>query len=83
MALSSDAYAGMADAWADRRDARLRAAGPAPGGAGTGRLRGVRALDAGAGSGVAGDALRARGARVVAADREFDMASVRRPPGRR
>jgi ubiquinone/menaquinone biosynthesis C-methylase UbiE len=38
-------------------------------------LRGTLALDAGAGSGVAGDALRAAGARVVAADREFDMAA--------
>jgi ubiquinone/menaquinone biosynthesis C-methylase UbiE len=38
-------------------------------------VRGARALDAGAGSGVAGNALRARGAHVVAADREFDMAA--------
>ena len=34
------------------------------------------------GPGVAGDALRARGARVVAADREFDMASYGARPGR-
>ena len=69
------AYAGLAEAWAS--DATL-AYGPlarhlvarAPF-----ELRGVRALDAGAGSGVAGEALRTRGARVVAADREFDMAS--------
>ncbi len=69
------AYAGVAEAWAS--DATL-AYGPmarhlvarAPL-----ELRGVRALDAGAGSGVAGEALRNRGARVVAADREFDMAS--------
>ena len=40
-----------------------------------GSLSGTLALDAGAGSGVAGDALRARGARVIAADREFDMAA--------
>ena len=68
-------YAGLAEVWA--ADATL-AYGPmarhlvdrAPF-----DLGGVRALDAGAGSGVAGDALRARGARVVAADREFDMAS--------
>jgi ubiquinone/menaquinone biosynthesis C-methylase UbiE len=68
-------YAGLAEVWA--ADAAL-AYGPmarhlverAPL-----DLWGVRALDAGAGSGVAGDALRARGARVVAADREFDMAS--------
>jgi SAM-dependent methyltransferase len=39
-------------------------------------LRGVVALDAGAGPGVAGDVLRGRGARVVAVDREFDMASA-------
>ena len=38
-------------------------------------VRGALALDAGAGSGLAGDALRALGARVVAADREFDMAA--------
>jgi ubiquinone/menaquinone biosynthesis C-methylase UbiE len=38
-------------------------------------LAGTVALDAGAGSGVAGDALRASGAHVVAADREFDMAA--------
>ena len=68
-------YAGLADTWAS--DASL-AYGPMA------RhlvarspfdLLGARALDAGAGSGVAGDALRACGARVVAADREFDMAS--------
>jgi SAM-dependent methyltransferase len=69
------AYAGLAEAWAT--DATL-AYGPlarhlvarAPF-----DLRGVRALDAGAGSGVAGDELRSRGAHVVAADREFDMSS--------
>ena len=69
------AYAGLAEAWAS--DATL-AYGPmarhlvarAPF-----ELRGVRALDAGAGSGVAGEALRMRGAHVVAADREFDMSS--------
>jgi len=68
-------YAGLAEVWA--ADATL-AYGPmarhlvarAPR-----DVRGVRALDAGAGSGVAGDALRALGAHVVAADREFDMAS--------
>jgi ubiquinone/menaquinone biosynthesis C-methylase UbiE len=38
-------------------------------------LHGAFALDAGAGSGVAGAAMRARGARVVAADLEFDMAA--------
>jgi ubiquinone/menaquinone biosynthesis C-methylase UbiE len=38
-------------------------------------MPGCRALDAGAGSGVAGDALRAHGAHVVAADRELDMAA--------
>ena len=69
-------YAGLAEVWA--ADATL-AYGPmarhlvarAPFDAAGCRA----ALDAGAGSGVAGDALRARGARVVAADREFDMAS--------
>ena len=76
MALTlGSAYAGVAGAWAT--DATL-AYGPmarhlvarAPL-----DLRGVRALDAGAGSGLAGEAMRRRGARVVAADREFDMAS--------
>jgi SAM-dependent methyltransferase len=43
-------------------------------------LSGAVALDAGAGSGVAGDALRARGAHVVSADREFDMASYAAAP---
>ena len=67
-------YAGMADAWAN---GAALAYGPmaqhlvdrlrAP-------LEGALALDAGAGSGAAGAALRARGAHVVAADREFDMA---------
>jgi SAM-dependent methyltransferase len=70
------AYARMADVWAT--DAalvygpmarHLIDAGPAD-------LRGVVALDAGAGPGVAGDVLRARGARVVAVDRELDMASA-------
>ncbi len=73
MALSG--YAGMADAWA--ADAAL-AYGPlarhlvarVPG-----PVDGAVALDAGAGSGLAGDALRALGAHVVAADREFDMAA--------
>jgi len=68
-------YAGLADVWAT--DATL-AYGPlarhlvarAPL-----DLVGARALDAGAGPGAAGDALRARGAHVVAADREFDMAA--------
>jgi SAM-dependent methyltransferase len=68
-------YAGMADVWA--ADAALAYGplarhlvdrSPVP-------LPGATALDAGAGSGVAGDALRAAGAHVVAADREFDMAS--------
>jgi SAM-dependent methyltransferase len=68
-------YAGMAQAWADAaalvygplaRHLVARLPGP---------VRGRFALDAGAGSGVAGDALRALGARVVAADREFDMAA--------
>jgi len=68
-------YAGMADAWASGAALaygplarHLVSRAPAP-------VRGARALDAGAGSGVAGDALRAQGARVVAADREFDMAA--------
>ncbi len=68
-------YAGMAEAWADGpalaygpMARHLIARSPVP-------IRGSRALDAGAGSGVAGDALRAQGARVVAADREPDMAA--------
>jgi SAM-dependent methyltransferase len=68
-------YAGLAGVWAT--DAAL-AYGPlarhlvehAPR-----ILRGAVALDAGAGSGLAGEQLRARGAHVVSADREFDMAS--------
>jgi ubiquinone/menaquinone biosynthesis C-methylase UbiE len=65
----------MADAWASGAALaygpmarHLVARAPTP-------LSGALALDAGAGSGVAGDALRAAGARVVAADREFDMAA--------
>jgi ubiquinone/menaquinone biosynthesis C-methylase UbiE len=68
-------YAGMAEAWASGAALaygplarHLVARTPVP-------LRGARALDAGAGSGVAGDALRAGGAHVVSADREFDMAA--------
>lgn len=71
----STAYAGIADLWA--RDAalvygplarHLVALAPRP-------MRGCLALDAGCGSGAAGDALRAAGARVVGADLEPDMAS--------
>ncbi len=67
-------YAGMAEVWAAgaalaygplARHLVDRASTP---------VSGALALDAGAGSGVAGDALREGGARVVAADREFDMA---------
>ena len=68
-------YAGLAEVWAAdatlvyRPMARhLVARAPIP-------LAGAAALDAGAGSGVAGDSLREGGARVVSADREFDMAS--------
>jgi SAM-dependent methyltransferase len=69
------AYAGIAEVWAE--DAGL-AYGPlarhlvarAPG-----SLHGALGLDAGAGSGVAGGALRERGVRVVSADREVDMAA--------
>jgi len=73
-ALSARPYAGMAEVWAT--DAALAyaplarhlvsRAGVDP--------RGRRVLDAGAGSGAAGDALRAAGARVVAVDLEVDMA---------
>jgi SAM-dependent methyltransferase len=69
------AYAGMAQAWA--ADAGL-AYGPlarhlvarAPI-----EAAGALALDAGAGSGLAGAVLREQGARVLAADREYDMAA--------
>jgi SAM-dependent methyltransferase len=68
-------YAGMADAWANGAALaygpmarHLVDRAPAP-------LDGALGLDAGAGSGAAGNALRARGARVVAADRELDMAA--------
>ena len=71
----STGYAGMAGSWASGAALaygplarHLVARAPAP-------LGGALALDAGAGSGVAGDALRAGGALVVAADREFDMAA--------
>lgn len=73
--MAETGYAGMADAWAagaalayGPMARHLVDRAPAP-------LDGALALDAGAGSGVAGDALRARGARVVAADREVDMAA--------
>jgi SAM-dependent methyltransferase len=69
------AYAGLAEVWA--ADAALAYEPLArhlvdhlPG-----TLAGAVALDAGAGSGVAGRALTARGARVVSADRELDMAA--------
>jgi SAM-dependent methyltransferase len=71
----STGYAGMADAWA--HGAAL-AYGPMARhlvGRAPESLGGALALDAGAGSGDAGDALRERGAHVVAADREFDMAA--------
>jgi ubiquinone/menaquinone biosynthesis C-methylase UbiE len=65
----------MAQAWADGAALaygplarHLVARTPVP-------LSGSRALDAGAGSGAAGAALRAGGAQVVAADRELDMAT--------
>ena len=68
-------YAGMAHAWATDvalvygpLARHLVARAPFP-------VAGALALDAGAGPGVAGDALRALGARVVAADRELDMAA--------
>jgi ubiquinone/menaquinone biosynthesis C-methylase UbiE len=69
-------YAGMAHAWAADATvvyaplARHLIARLPPG-----QVRGALALDAGAGSGAAGDVLRERGASVVAADREFDMAA--------
>ena len=72
--MTETGYAGMAGAWAEGpalaygpMAEHLLARAPV-------QLRGSRALDAGAGSGIAGAALRARGARVVAADRELDMA---------
>ncbi|WP_051247337.1 class I SAM-dependent methyltransferase [Nocardioides halotolerans] len=67
-------YAGQAEAWADGAALaygplarHLVARSPF-------EVAGVRALDAGAGSGAAGDALRAAGAQLVSADREPDMA---------
>ena len=69
------AYAGMADAWAaDAALAYIPLARHLLGRVGTGTCAGRRALDAGAGAGAAGDALRAAGARVVAVDLELDMA---------
>lgn len=69
------AYAGLAEVWA--ADAAL-AYGPLARhlvGRVPGSLVGTLGLDVGAGSGVAGSALRDRGVRVVSADREVDMAS--------
>lgn len=74
-------YAGMAEAWAS--DAGL-AYGPLARHllSRTGAdLRGLHALDAGAGTGAAGDALRAAGAQVVAVDLELDMVRYGRPAG--
>jgi SAM-dependent methyltransferase len=68
-------YAGLAEAWAADASLvygplarHLVAQSPVP-------LGGAVALDAGAGSGVAGDALHAEGATVLAVDREHDMAA--------
>ena len=70
---SARAYAGMAEVWA--ADAALAYAPLARHLVGRADLdlRGRSALDAGAGSGAAGDALRAARARVVAVDLEVDM----------
>ncbi|GAB3260254.1 class I SAM-dependent methyltransferase [Nocardioides dilutus] len=77
MALTTEpgAYAGIAEVWA--ADVEL-AYGPLARhllGHLPETLDGALALDAGAGSGVAGRELTARGARVVSADREVDMAA--------
>jgi ubiquinone/menaquinone biosynthesis C-methylase UbiE len=70
---STRAYAGMAEVWAvDAALAYAPLARHLVSRAGA-DLRGRRALDAGAGTGAAGDALRAAGARVVAVDLEVDM----------
>jgi SAM-dependent methyltransferase len=68
-------YAGLAEVWAADASLvygplarHLVAQSPVP-------LTGAVALDAGAGSGVAGDALAAGGATVFAVDREHDMAA--------
>jgi SAM-dependent methyltransferase len=81
MTESRTGYAGMAEAWA--RGPAL-AYGPLARhlvGRAPGRIAGSRALDAGAGSGLAGEALREQGAHVVAADREPDMAAFNAAAG--
>ena len=73
MDVAAPGYAGLAARWAT--DAAL-VYGPLADhlvGRATVPLAEAAALDAGAGTGTAGDALRARGARVVGADREPDM----------
>lgn len=69
-------YAGMAHAWAaDATVVYAPLARHLIGRLPPGQVCGALALDAGAGSGAAGDVLRERGASVVAVDREFDMAA--------
>ncbi len=76
MSASGGPYEGMAATWA--ADATL-AYGPLArhlvARLSDEQLRGASVLDAGAGSGAAGDVLRERGARVVAVDRALDMAT--------
>ena len=56
------AYRGAADVVGERRDTGLRPARPAPAGPAGGTAPGSQALDAGAGTGAAGDVLRELGA---------------------
>jgi SAM-dependent methyltransferase len=67
------AYAGTAEAWAAEAALAYAPLARHLVSRASADLRGRRALDAGAGSGVAGDALRAAGARVIAVDLEVDM----------
>ena len=75
------AYAGMAEVWAvDTALAYVPLARHLVARAGSG-VRGRLVLDAGAGSGAAGDVLRAAGARVIAVDLEADMVQYGRAAG--
>jgi len=68
-------YAGIAEVWAADVELAYRPLARHLVTRVPGSLHGALGLDAGAGSGVAGSALRDRGVRVVSADREVEMAA--------
>jgi SAM-dependent methyltransferase len=81
--VTRDAYAGAAEGWATDADVVYRPLAERLVGACPVALDGVLALDAGAGTGAASAVLVARGARVVAVDREPSMLAHQshwRPP---